>query len=93
MNIRAPPPTQEIEKLVIAACWPWWSMPPPWKVLADIAYGASTSSTKPRALRLCESDFRTPVKLGTRKRQGEPVEACGFWWLDQLPGGKLVEIV
>ncbi|CAB5034369.1 unannotated protein [freshwater metagenome] len=67
-------------------------MPPPWKVLADIAYGAKTSSRKPRAKRPVESPFSRPVKLGIRKRHGEPVEACGFWWFDQDPGGKFVLI-
>ena len=36
-NGLAPTPTQDIEKLVTEDWRPYWSIPPPWKVLPDIA--------------------------------------------------------
>ena len=75
----------------MVADWrPYWSMPPPWKAFAVSAYGASTSSTNPRACSERDSDLMKP---GVGRDQEEPrvaVEACGFEWFDHVPGGKFV---
>src|SRR2546421_11444649 len=63
-------------------------MPPPWNAFAVSPYGASTSSTNPRACSAREMDLMKPVKDGIRKYQALPVEAIGLLWLDNVPFGK-----
>src|SRR5712692_432897 len=58
-------------------------MPPPWKTFEVNGYGASTSSTNPRACNPRDRLLMNPVKLGIRNHHEIPVDAAGLQWFVQ----------